>query len=284
MTEQSYSTGLPGNPAVQNGHEENVPLPAISKRLLGGNLIKTVDGREVHRFLEVGKDYTTWMKDRIKKYGFIEGVDFVKVDDLSSPKSGSAKSRPQTVTEYFLTLGMGKELGMVDRSERGRRVRKYFISVEEQGSVAKQMTPAEMFLHNAQMMVTIERQQAEHAEALKTIGAQVERVEKAQTVMSSRPATAEAITHIRKRIGKMTGLSADTIDIVLRQSPYSPKPAGTVKSSREEAEGSTYVVYWKKDITALFKRFVSECIQVTPTMCTHPFIERRFRLVKGEGK
>ncbi|MEJ5082366.1 hypothetical protein [Ochrobactrum sp. MYb379] len=180
--------------------------------------------------------------------------------------------------EYFLTLGMGKELGMVDRSERGRRVRKYFISIEEQGPTAHQMTPAEMFLHNAQMMVTIERQQAEHAEALKTIGAQIEKVEKAQTVMSSRPANAEAITHIRKRISKMLGLSAETIDAVMRQSPYTPKPAGTVKNSREEAEGSTYVVYWQKDITALFDRFAAECERVSAQFFSHPFVDRKFRM------
>ncbi|HWT62507.1 MAG TPA: antA/AntB antirepressor family protein [Ochrobactrum sp.] len=270
---------MPGNPAVHNGQDENAPFPAISEKTLAGNLIKTVDGREVHRFLKVGKDYTNWIKDRIKKFGFIEGVDYLLAEIGEQHPSGT-KYR----TEYFLTLSMGKELGMIDRSDKGRQIRKYFISIEEQGAPARQMTPAEMFLHNAQMMVTIERQQKIQVEELKHIGAQVERVELAQTVMSSRPADAESITHIRIRIGKMLGLSAATVDAVIRQSPYSPKPAGTVKSSREEAEGSTFVVFWRKDITALFKRFVSECVQVTPTMCTHPYIDGRFRLVKGEAK
>ncbi len=34
---------------------------------------KLVDARELHEFLEVGKDFTTWIKDRISKYNFIEG-------------------------------------------------------------------------------------------------------------------------------------------------------------------------------------------------------------------
>lgn len=147
----------------------------------------------------------------------------------------------------------------------------------------RQMTPAEMFLHSAQSMYAIERQQAEQAEELKAISAHVERVEKAQTVMNSRPANAEAITHIRKRIGKLLGLSVETIDTVLRQSPYSPKPAGTVKSNREEAEGSTYVVYWKKDITALFERFAAECAQESSLFYSHPFIERKFKMIRSAG-
>lgn len=278
MIDSSYSTGLPENLGVHNGQDENVPLPAISEKIVSGNLIKTVDGREVHRFLKVGKDYTSWMKDRIKKFGFIEGVDYLLTEIGEQLPSGT-KYR----TEYFLTISMGKELGMVDRSEQGRRIRKYFISIEEQAAAPRQMTPAEMFLHSAQSMVAIEQRQAAQAVEIQTISAQVEKVEKAQTIMSSRPADAESITHIRKRIGKMVGISAGTIDAVIRQSPYSPKPAGTVKNSREEADGATFVVYWRKDITALFKRFVSECVQITPTMCTHPFIEGRFRLIKGEA-
>ena len=278
MTQQPYSTGLPENLAVKNGQVEDAVFPAITETMMGGNLIKTVDGREVHRFLKVGKDYTSWIKDRIKKFGFIEGVDYLLTEIGEQLPSGT-KYR----TEYFLTISMGKELGMVDRSERGRQIRKYFISIEERATAPRQMTPAEMFLHSAQSMYAIERQQAAQAEELKAISAHVERVEKAQTVMSSRPANAEAITHIRKRIGKLLGLSAETIDTVLRQSPYSPKPAGTVKSSREEAEGSTYVVYWKKDITALFERFAEECAQESALFYSHPFIERKFKMIRSTG-
>lgn len=96
---------------------------------------QTVNARDLHGFLEVGKDFSTWIKDRITQYDFMEGVDFIKTQDLSSPKLGSAKSRVQTKIEYHLSLGMAKELCMVERNEKGKQARQYFIECEK---IAKQ--------------------------------------------------------------------------------------------------------------------------------------------------
>lgn len=89
-----------------------------------------VNARDLHEFLEVGKDFSTWIKDRISKYEFVEGQDYLKSEDLSSPESGSAKARPQVVVEYSLTMSMAKELSMVERSDRGKLARQYFIECE----------------------------------------------------------------------------------------------------------------------------------------------------------
>ena len=91
-----------------------------------------VNARHLHQFLQVGKDFSTWINDRIKRYGFACGKDFVKTEDLSSPVSGSAKARPQIVIEYWLSVGMAKELSMVERNAQGTRARRYFISCEEE--------------------------------------------------------------------------------------------------------------------------------------------------------
>lgn len=144
----------------------------------------------------------------------------------------------------------------------------------------RQLSPAEMALHNAQVMVALERQQREQGEALAAIGSKVGRIETAMTVQASRPAGSESITHIRPRIGKLLGLSAKVIDDVMRQSPYAPKPAAMVRNDDPRAEGGTYAVYWQKDVTAVFRRFADECQQASPTMWTHPFIEGRFKLVR----
>lgn len=106
------------------------PLIAITEQAVGDGLVPTVDARELHAFLESGKDFTTWMRDRINQYGFAEGQDFVKSEVLSSPESGSAKARPQMRAVYALTLDMAKELAMVERNWRGRQARKYFIECE----------------------------------------------------------------------------------------------------------------------------------------------------------
>ena len=141
-------------------------------------------------------------------------------------------------------------------------------------------TTAEAFAHAFTMIADAQKQQAAQQRAIDHLREQVSRVEVAQTVLRSRPANAEAITHVRSRIGRMFGLSANIIDEVMRQSPYAPKPAGMVRNDHVDADGSLYAVYWQKDVTKTFERFVDECVSVTPFMFTHPFIEGRFRVAR----
>jgi phage regulator Rha-like protein len=129
----------------------------------------------------------------------------------------------------------------------------------------------------------IKQTQAQQGAALARIEQRVEEAAQAQ-LMLARPANAESIVHIRERINKAYGLPAWVVDTVLRQSLYAPKPAGMVKNTREEARGASYAVYWTKDISALFARFASECIQVTRTQATHPLIDKRFQMTGQEAR
>ena len=63
---------------------------------------------------------------------------------------------------------------------------------------------------------------------------------------------------------------------------YSPKPAGMVLNVNEAAQGSHYAVFWIKDVTAVFKRFVAECQRETTAFVSHPFIDARFKLAVGK--
>ena len=83
-----------------------------------------VDARELHTFLEIGKFFSNWIKDRIDEYGFEEGKDFLP--KLAKSTGGRQKK------EYLLTLDTAKELAMVERSEKGKQARRYFIEVEKQ--------------------------------------------------------------------------------------------------------------------------------------------------------
>ncbi|MFS1538731.1 MAG: antA/AntB antirepressor family protein [Candidatus Phlomobacter fragariae] len=65
----------------------------IETKTINGELIQTVNARDLHAFLEIGKDFTTWIEDRIKQYEFVEGDDFIVVENLRSSIFGSAKSR-----------------------------------------------------------------------------------------------------------------------------------------------------------------------------------------------
>lgn len=89
----------------------------------------TVSGRDLHEFLEVGADYRHWFP-RMCEYGFTEGQDFntVKIDRVQT-EGGREVSRE--VTDHLLTFSMAKELCMIQRNEKGKQARQYFIQLEK---------------------------------------------------------------------------------------------------------------------------------------------------------
>lgn len=95
-----------------------------------GDEANSVDARELHEALGVGRDFSTWMHARIEQLGFVEHVDFAIVEELRSPVSGSAMARPQKVREYILTIDAAKHLALAERTDAGKRVRAYFIEAE----------------------------------------------------------------------------------------------------------------------------------------------------------
>lgn len=83
-----------------------------------------VSGRELHDFLEVGKDFSSWFKD-MAEYGFGVGKDFSPIS-VKTPNGG----RPRI--EYVMTLDMAKEVAMIQRTDRGKQARQYFIEIDKQ--------------------------------------------------------------------------------------------------------------------------------------------------------
>ena len=99
-------------------------IPVLSDHINGQPAL-VVNARDLHAGLEVGKDFSTWIKDRIQQYGFIENQDFIFFPDF-----GENSQRGRPTKEYSLSLDMAKELAMVERTEKGRAVRRYFINCE----------------------------------------------------------------------------------------------------------------------------------------------------------
>lgn len=85
----------------------------------------TVNGRELHAALEIGAKYADWFP-RMCEYGFTEGEDyFSKLRNRSDGLPG------KPLTDHNLTIPMAKELCMLQRNEKGKEFRQYFIKVEE---------------------------------------------------------------------------------------------------------------------------------------------------------
>ncbi|EEP9807343.1 antA/AntB antirepressor family protein [Salmonella enterica] len=114
---------------ITNNDFANI-VPVIPGQI-GGRETGVVSARALHSALGIGRDFTNWIKGRIDQYGFIAGTDYVRVENLSTPKRASAKTRQQIEHDYLLSLNMAKQLPMVERGDQGRAVRRYFIKCEE---------------------------------------------------------------------------------------------------------------------------------------------------------
>lgn len=87
---------------------------------------QAVNARELHQKLGVGKDFSSWIKNRIEKYGFVKNQDYSSFTQIGERAKGATVRK-----EYALSLDMAKELCMIENNEQGRLFRKYFIEVEK---------------------------------------------------------------------------------------------------------------------------------------------------------
>ena len=89
----------------------------------------TVLGRELHEFLGVETPYRIWFP-RMVEYGFTEGKDFNPYKNVRVGEEGN-REVARELTDHLLTIDMAKELAMIQRTDRGKQARQYFIQVEK---------------------------------------------------------------------------------------------------------------------------------------------------------
>ena len=88
-----------------------------------------VSGRELYEFLEVTTPYKKWF-DRMAEYGFAENVDFTVLD--KNVHDDTAFGGVRNITDHAMTIDMAKEISMIQRTEKGKQARQYFIQVEKE--------------------------------------------------------------------------------------------------------------------------------------------------------
>ena len=98
----------------------------LHPQTINGVAVETVNARELHSFLESKQDFSTWIKNRIEKYEFVENQDFVVFHKKMENPNGGRPSH-----EYYVSVGMAKELAMVENNEKGSQARRYFIECEK---------------------------------------------------------------------------------------------------------------------------------------------------------
>ena len=108
----------------------NSNLIPVFSGLIQNQQVQLCNARSLHAFLESKQQYSHWIKDRITDYGFTQNEDYIIVTERTN-------GRPRK--EYHITLDMGKELAMVERNEKGRQIRKYFIECERRATQPQQL-------------------------------------------------------------------------------------------------------------------------------------------------
>lgn len=107
-------------PYLGGGVNLNQLIPAQQNE--NGDLL--VSGRELHEFLEVKTPYTQWF-ERMTEYGFKENVDFISLSQKSEKPLGGRPSQ-----DHHIKLNMAKEIAMLQRTEKGKQARLYFLDLE----------------------------------------------------------------------------------------------------------------------------------------------------------
>lgn len=97
---------------------------------------QTVLGRDLHKFLEIETPYAKWF-NRMCEYGFAEILDFAVMD--KNVHDDTMFGGIRKIIDHQITLGMAKEISMIQRTEKGKQARLYFIECEKQLRQQKQL-------------------------------------------------------------------------------------------------------------------------------------------------
>lgn len=127
----------------------------------------TLSARELHEFLEIKTEFAKWMH-RMCEYGFSKDVDYrVIVKNDENPLGG----RPST--DYEITIDMAKEIAMIQRNEKGKQARQYFIEVEKQWNspervIARGLIESQKMIENLNQQVIEMKPKSLFADAVST--------------------------------------------------------------------------------------------------------------------
>lgn len=91
----------------------------------------TVSARELHEELELGTDFRHWFP-RMCEYGFEENKDY-------TPVIFDHPLNHQPTTDYSLSIDMAKQICMIQRTDKGRQCRQYFIDLEKAWNTPEQI-------------------------------------------------------------------------------------------------------------------------------------------------
>ncbi|MCP3921685.1 MAG: hypothetical protein GY714_03780 [Desulfobacterales bacterium] len=243
----------------------------INKERIGVSEVNAVDARELHIFLESKREFSTWIKNRISEYGFIENLDFLTI--LSKNPN---KGRPQV--NYTLSVDMAKEISMVERNEKGRQARKYFIECERRvkTNTPKILSKTEALLQTVEIL-------AEQEMKIKTLEENTEKVneaiEKIKHKFETNGCEPGFIPQSEAHIIYGKAVSFGTFKIIIKRFKH-PVKKYIFKSKEGYSIPATSVK--EEGLEEIISKFVSESYRATPQYHEHPALKgKRFRVFEA---
>lgn len=133
---------------------------------LNDNHEPVVSGRQLHEALGVNSNYTTWF-DRMADYGFTENQDYILLSNFGNQKGRGGHNK----VDHVIKLDMAKEIAMIQRTERGKQVRQYFIQVEKDFNspekiMARALLMADQKVHKLEAQIEADRPKVLFADAV----------------------------------------------------------------------------------------------------------------------
>ncbi|HEM2779922.1 TPA: phage antirepressor KilAC domain-containing protein [Streptococcus suis] len=125
-----------------------------------------VSGRQLHEALGVNSNYTTWF-DRMTEYGFTENEDYVLLSNFGNQTGRGGHNK----VDHVIKLDMAKEIAMIQRTDRGKQVRQYFIQIEKDFNspekiMARALLLADKKVHQLEAQIEADRPKVLFADAV----------------------------------------------------------------------------------------------------------------------
>lgn len=133
---------------------------------LNDNHEPVVSGRQLHEALEVKTPYSMWF-DRMTDYGFVENQDYILLNNFVKQTGRGGHNK----VDHIIKLDMAKEIAMIQRTERGKQVRQYFIQVEKDFNspekiMARALLMADKKIHKLETQIEADRPKVLFADAV----------------------------------------------------------------------------------------------------------------------
>lgn len=191
----------------------------VSINIKDENGKQTVSARELHEKLEVTERFNSWF-ERMLKYGFEEGVDFTSANFFTVVNNGAQRD----IGDFAITIEMAKEICMIQRSDKGRQFRQYFIECERRLIESNKRSMPQTYIEAVESLLNELKKNQALEEQGKRLLEQKEMAEKETERIYQVNKNFHANLYTATEIGKRLGISANQVGRIANEKGLKQDP------------------------------------------------------------